>query len=355
MATQNSEQMNGMDELKEFADKFAKSLEVLSSIDKIEIAVSPKETVLEEDKVKLYHYKAKGKAKCKTPLLIVYALVNRFEMMDLQPDRSIIQKLLDEGIDVYLLDWGYPTRIDRFKTIDDHINGHINDCVDHINEEHGIDKLNILGVCQGGTFSTIYASLYPEKVNGLITLVTPIDFSVPDGLLFNWAKGFDVDTVVDGYGGLVPGEFLNTGFFLLKPMSQLRKSSANVDLIQDKAKALNFLRMEKWINDSPAQAGETFRQFMKDCFQENKLMKGEMVIGKDTIDFKKVKCPLLNIYAEADHLVPPSSSIPLNDLVGSKDTESYKFPGGHIGVFVGSRSQKELAPTIAKWLIIRSK
>jgi polyhydroxyalkanoate synthase len=65
--------------------------------------------------------------------------------------------------------------------------------------------------------------------------------------------------------------------------------------------------------------------------------------------------PVLNIYATEDHLVPPAATIPLNDHIGSKDHELYKFPGGHIGVFVGNRSQKELAPAVAKWLMNRDK
>ena len=81
----------------------------------------------------------------------------------------------------------------------------------------------------------------------------------------------------------------------------------------------------------------------------------KLEIGGRTVDLKKITMPLLNIYAAADHLVPPSSTMPLNDLVGTKDKELYEFKGGHIGVFVGSKSQKELAPTVAEWLHKRSK
>jgi polyhydroxyalkanoate synthase len=128
-----------------------------------------------------------------------------------------------------------------------------------------------------------------------------------------------------------------------------------LDLAQDRDKLLNFIRMEKWIFDSPGQVGECLRKFIKDLYQGNKLIKGELEIGGRNVLLKNVTMPLLNIFAEADHLVPPSSTTPLNDLVGSKDKELYNFKGGHIGVFVGSKSQKELAPTIAEWLHARSK
>jgi polyhydroxyalkanoate synthase len=160
----------------------------------------------------------------------------------------------------------------------------------------------------------------------------------------------DFDALVDNYDGLIPGEFLNTGFEMLKPMMKINKNTGLVNSLDDKDKLLNFLRIEKWIADSPDQAGECFRQFMKDLYQGNKLLKGKLVVGKHKVDLKNLTSPLLNIYATEDHLVPPSATIPLNDAVGSKDKELYKFQGGHIGVFVGGRSQKELAPAVYNWL-----
>lgn len=345
--------INPGDIIQEMADttaKLMKSYNTLSQIDEVEVGTTPKTLVYSEDKLKLYRYDRETPPTCKTPVLIVYALVNRYNMMDLQSDRSYIKNLLDLGLDIYVIDWGYPTKADRFLSMDDYVNGYINNCVNHICSDHKIKNLNIMSVCQGGTLSTIYSSIYPHKVKNLITLVTPIDFSVNDGLLFRWSKDMDFDALVDNYDGLIPGEFLNTGFEMLKPMMKINKNTGLVNSLDDKDKLLNFLRMEKWIADSPDQAGECFRQFMKDLYQGNKLLKGKLVVGKHKVDLKNLTMPLLNIYATDDHLVPPSATIPLNDAVGSKDKELYKFQGGHIGVFVGGRSQKELAPAVFNWL-----
>ena len=105
--------------------------------------------------------------------------------------------------------------------------------------------------------------------------------------------------------------------------------------------------MEKWIFDSPDQAGETFRQFIKDFFQENKLIKGEVEIGGRRIDLQRVTMPVLNVYATEDHLVPPASSQALEHYVGSNDFTTISFAGGHIGIYVSGRAQKELAPALA--------
>lgn len=336
-------------------EKLSKGSEFFNNVENIEVGITEKEEVWQMDKVRLFRYKRETPASIKTPIVISYALINRFDMMDLQPDRSLIRKLLDFGLDIYVIDTGYPTRNERYLTMDDYINGYIDAAVDVIRENHETEKVNLLGVCQGGTFSVIYSAIHPEKIKNLVTLVTPIDFSTNDGLLFRWARDMDVDAIVEGFGGLIPGTFLDAGFQMLKPMLKARKQSNLAKMMGDEAKMMNFLRMEKWINDLPDQAGETYRQFIKDLYQENKLVKGELIIGENQVDLKNITMPVLTIYASEDHLVPPSSTKPLNDLLGSKDKKLYEFPGGHIGVFTGRRSQKELSPTIAEWLKNRDK
>lgn len=329
----------------------------MSDLDTVEIATAPRETVWEDGKVKLYHFLREdgSKPKAKTPLLISYALVNRWEMLDLQPDRSLVRRLIESGIDLYVIDWGYATIVERYKTMGDYINGNLDDAVDFIREKHGLDKINLLGVCQGGTFSLVYTALHPHKIKNLITMVTPVDFSNDEGLLFRWSREMNVDEIVDNFNGVVPGDFLNIAFDLLKPMSKVKKYQNFPQVAQDKGRLENFLRMEKWVADGPAQAGETYRQFIKDFYKANKLYEGKLELDGELVDLKKIDMPLLNIYASADHLVPPACTTPLNAKVSSKDKELYEFPGGHIGVFVGGRSQKVLAPTVAEWLIKRDK
>ncbi|MCB9320678.1 MAG: class III poly(R)-hydroxyalkanoic acid synthase subunit PhaC [Lewinellaceae bacterium] len=340
-------------EFVEYVNTATEAIRQISEIDEVDIATAPRETVWEDGKVQLYHFIRETPPVAKTPVLVSYALVNRWEMMDLQPNLSFIRKLLEEGLDVYLIDWGYASGIDRYKTMEDYILGDIHECVEFICREHNLEKINLLGVCQGGTFSLIYAALFPDKVKNLITTVTPVDFREENGLLFLWAKYMDVDAVVDGFGGVVPGDFLNSGFDLLKPMNKARKFANLPQVAQNKDKLMNFLRMEKWVADSPAQAGETYRRFIKDFYQHNKLIHGEFNLGGHPVSLSKINMPVLTVYAKDDHIVPPASTIPIHEAISSKDKELLEFPGGHIGVFVGSRSQKLLTPAIAQWLIAR--
>ncbi len=342
-----------MKEMVEFNRKLLRGIDSIVDIREIDVAPTPKEEVYREDEMVLYHYRPAVKRPCKVPVMIVYALVNRPYMVDIQEDRSMVRNLLAQGMDVYLIDWGYPDRCERYLTLDDYINGYIDRAADAIRERHGLDQINLLGICQGGTFSLCYAALHPDKVKNLITMVTPVDFHVRDGLLNVWSRQLDADALVDAFGN-VPGEFMNYGFLMLKPLQlMVQKYLGFVSILDDEENLKSFLRMEKWIFDSPDQAGEAIRQFLKDFYQGNKLIKGEVELGGRRVDLKSVAMPVLNVYAKEDHLVPPSSSMALEKHVGSKDVTTLAFPGGHIGIYVSGRAQRELAPAIAQWVNAR--
>lgn len=340
-------------------------LEVFLKTPEFSVGTTPSEVVYTEDDMRLLHYIPLVKKLHPVPVLIVYALVNRYYILDLQPDKSVVRKLLEDGLDVYIIDWGYPSGVDRYLTIDDYVNGYLENAVEKVKELSGAEKISLFGVCQGGTFSVMYSSLHPENIRNLATMVTPVDFDTDDGLLHVWAKGLDVDKIVDAYG-IVPGNLLNTGFLLTDPFRVLigkyvglfEKLEGNGDDVHDERAneetVKNFLRMEKWIFDGPDQAGEAYRQFIKDCYQKNLLIKNEMVLNGRKIDLKNITMPLLNVMGEYDHLVPIAASKPLNDAVASTDKEIMVFPTGHIGMFVSSKSQREICPKISSWLRSRS-
>jgi polyhydroxyalkanoate synthase len=345
-------------EYTELTKKLVKGIDNLSQLreEDIEVGATPREAVYQDGKVILYRFKSPVEKSLNIPVLIVYALVNRPFMVDLQEDRSLVANLLKLGLDIYLIDWGYPSRSDRWLTLDDYLNGYIDDCVDFIRTTHQLDKVNLLGICQGGTFSLCYSSLHPDKVKNLVVMVAPIDFH-QTGTLLNMrggctlgAEAIDVDLMVDALGN-IPGDFLNLEFLMLKPQQLgIQKYMDFPDIVESEDKLLNFLRMEKWIFDSPDQAGEAYRQFMKDFYQGNKLIKGEVKIGDHTVNLANVTMPVLNLYADKDHLVAPASSLALGKYVGTKDYTVQSFPVGHIGMYVSGKVQRDLPPVIANWL-----
>ena len=313
---------------------------------------SQKQAVWHSGKVTLYRYQSIARPAAAAPLLIVYALVNRPYMMDLQEDRSLIRGLLAQGLDVYLIDWGYPDGADRFTTLADYIDGYLASCVQHILNEHRLEALNVLGVCQGGVLSLCFSSLYPQHVKNLITMVTPVDFHTPADLLSKWVRKIDVATWVGG--GNVSGDTLNQLFLSLMPF-RLRQQKY-VDLMSgtpDRARIENFMRVEQWIFDSPDQAGAAFREFVTWFYQENRLIHNRLEISDRKVDLRGLRVPILNLIGKRDHLVPPPASLALQQLVGSADYTALELDLGHIGMYISARAQHEVPAAIAQWLEAR--
>ena len=331
-------------------EKARKGSEVLLEDLETDIAPTPYDVVYQEDRIKLKYYRPEGKPKYKTPLLVVYALINRETMLDLQPGRSVVQTFLDHGLEVYMIDWGYPTRKDRFLGFDDHINGYMDNVVDFIRDRHGLPKINLMGICMGGTFSVIYSALHPKKIKNLVTTVTPSNFDTDKGLLHQWMRHIDPEALVKSYGNL-PAHTMNFGFLLLNPARlMIDKYVGFMEHMDSKKFVENFIRMEKWIFDSPDLPGAVFQKFIRDCYQQNLLIQSKLKVGGQPVNLKKLTMPLLNIYGLYDHLVPPEACDRLTQAVGSKDVEDICLRTGHIGIYVSSKSQREFAPKIAAWL-----
>ena len=343
------------DEATRMRDKLGAGLDTLRNLDDVNVGATRRDEVWRDGNVVLYRYHGERVPTSTTPLLISYALVNRPYMVDLQADRSIVKGLLARGEDVYIIDWGYPDRSDRYLTLEDYIERFLGGAVDYLRRHHRLDAVDLLGICQGGVFALCYAALHPGKIRNLVTMVTPVDFHTDDNMLSGWVRNLDADLFVDTMGN-VPADVMNHCYLMLKPFRlNLQKYVGLVDILDDKKAVEDFLRMEKWIFDSPDQAGEAFRQFIQQFYQRNGFVNGGIRIGAREVHLGLLEMPVLNIFAEQDHLVPPDSSRALKNLVGSKDYTELSFRGGHIGIYVSGRAQQEIPQTIHDWLAKRSR
>jgi polyhydroxyalkanoate synthase len=312
-----------------------------------------KHAVWRKDKVTLYRYERIAGAAPVRPVLICFALVNRPYVLDLQSDRSFVRRLLSAGLDVYVIDWGYPDSDDRTLGLHDYIEGYLRSCVRHILDEHRIDSLNLIGICQGGTLSLCYTALHPEQIRTLTTIATAVDFQTPADLLSKWSRGLDPDLLKRA--GNVPGELMNALYQSLTPFRVTQHKYAELlERAGDAQHLEHFMRMEKWIFDCPDQAAAALAQFVKWFYQENRLARGTLRLGRRKVNLAHIVQPVFNIYALKDHLVPPRASIPLQQLIGSSDYTAFATDTGHIGIFVSRRADQEVSRRIVEWLRTRN-
>ncbi len=326
------------------------------TVQNVEVAQTPSEVVYEENKLELLHYEPLTEEQHDVPILVTYALINKPYILDLQPDRSVVQTLLESGFDVYLIDWGEPSRLDRSLSLDDYVNRYIDNCVDVVRERSGQDEINILGYCMGGTKSAMYAALYPEKVKNLGLMAAGLCFAGEGGVLELWGSEnyYEPEAVTETFDN-VPAEFLDVGFALMDPVANnVTKYVRFYDNVEDEDFVENFARMERWLDEGIDVAGTAYEEFIRDIYQENKLYNNELHLGGEHVDLANIDMPVLQIVAEYDHLIPPGASKPFNEVIGTDDTEVLEFATGHIGMSVSSRSHDELWPQVCEWFEERS-
>lgn len=342
------------EEIKEGYRKLDKTRSILYTAGNVEVGETPTEVLIETRAYRLLHYQQMVSKTARTPILVVYALINRSYVLDLQPDKSWIRSLLSQGFDVYLIDWKAPTVVDKYVSIDDYVNCYIDDCVDMVLKKTKVDKLTLHGYCMGGTMSTMYTVLHQEKVRNLAVIAPVIDTEKDSTVISNLARNMDVDKMLQVVGNLQSDQMYAL-YSALKPFKQgVNKYFNLVQNIDNEPFVSNFLRLEKWLYDTPPIAGEAYRQWISDIYQKNLLVKNELKLRDKLIDLSTINVPLLNIIAEEDHLVSPLCSAPLNDVVSSADRRLMRFQTGHVGLIASLYSQSNVLPKVGQWLRARS-
>jgi len=328
-------------------------LKVAARVGDPPVGSSPHRVVYSRGQTRLLHYEP-SERRFRTPILFVYSLINRYYILDFLPGRSLIEFMRDAGYDVYVIDWGRPGPTEQRMTWDDYLGGHLKAAVQWTRRFSGADDLTLYGYCMGGTMALAYAALYPMGIRNFVAQGTPVDFH-DDGVFHQWThpRRFNVDALVDAWGN-VPVSLMETGFSMMAPVQRMTKWLDVYRRIDDPEFVTTFLAMEHWASDNIPFPGEVYRQYIKDCYQSNHFCQGKMKIGARRVELGRIKVPLLNIIAENDTIAPPCSSEVLNGLVGSEDTETFRFQAGHIGLSTSSKGRRLFWPKIAEWIGQRS-
>ena len=324
----------------------------------LKIATTPKLKVWEDGKVTLWRYRPLVERPRLGPLLIVHGLFGRQTVTDLEPRRSLVRRLLEAGVDLWVIDWGNPTRADTRLDFTDYAEFYLGDALAVMRRQTGIERAALMGICQGGVFTLIQAARHPEHVSGLVLAVTPVDFHADaatgsPGYLNLWARNLPEDLVEDllREHGVLPGWLTGSVFQSLTPMKTLAKYSTELIGIADDAEALDFfLRMELWLSDRPDHPGAAAREWLVNCYARNDLINGRLAIDGEPVDLRRIRCPILNIHGVEDHIVPVPCTTALAGRTSSQDYRDLTVPAGHIGVFVSEKARTMVPGAVTGFL-----
>ncbi|TBR08550.1 MAG: alpha/beta fold hydrolase [Candidatus Nitrosotenuis sp.] len=314
---------------------------------------TPSEVISTKGRFSLLHYKPIVEQKHKTPLLVVYSLINRHYILDLLPKVSVINSLLKQGFDVYATDWGTPDSSYQNMTLENYAHEYVENAVEKIKEITGSEKVSLFGYCWGGIFALIHSAIHPENVKNLILHATPMDLGQTNTVIENWTKHIDADELVNTFGN-IPGWFLNAAFIMRNPVEALLKYWRYFSEPKSLDEVRQFFAIEIWLYDSVPIIGPVYKEIVNQIYKKNLLIKNKMRVGSDLVDLRKITMPVLNIIGTKDDLVPPDSSRSIMNAISSTDKKLIEFPTGHVGLCVSADAHEKLWPEVGKWLTERS-
>ncbi|MDM0110927.1 alpha/beta fold hydrolase [Variovorax sp. J22R133] len=319
------------------------------------VGSTPKDVMLSRGTLSLYHYRPMVEEVYRIPLLLVMATTNKAYIFDLAPGQSLIEFLLKAGYDVYVMDWDAPRPDEKNLELKDYTLGFIPECVRRVQQNAGVEDVNIIGYCMGGVLSTIYAALHPEgPLRNLVCLTTPVDFRKLE-MFQAWSdkRHFDVDKAADALG-IVPARVIVSAFDALRPTGRVVSTLRLWDNIWNDEYVRQYRMMDRWGAETLPLAGAYFKETIKRLMWDNALYEGTLTVGGHPVDLGKITVPLLSIVAEHDHIVPYAAAHPLMDKVGSTDKEEVILKGGHVSLVAGPNAVKRMWPKVDQWLGVRS-
>jgi polyhydroxyalkanoate synthase len=301
----------------------------------------------------LLYRRAAGVPARQAPLVIVSSLINRYYVLDLLPEISVIRLFTARGFDVYVLDWKAPGELGPTLRFADYVDGAIRAAAGEAADRSGAPNVAVLGYCMGGTLAVMHAARHAAQVRALALLGTPVDFHA-SGLLASWTRRdlFDADLLIDAVGNMPPA-LMQSGFKLMNPADALFKLMHLALDGDDETRVRHMVALESWLEDNIAFPGGVYREYIKRLYQDNALVSGELEIAGTRVDLTQLVSPLLNVIALRDHICAPPASRALMPKVGSSDKALLEFETGHIGISTSRRAHQQLWPKICDWFEAR--
>ncbi len=349
-----------VDAMKALSDEWAKTLtrafralELATVAPEPRIGLSPKTTVYRRNKVRLYRYESPRTRRM--PVLFVPNLgISRPAIFDLQPGSSFVEYMCGQGYDFFLLDWGVYGDEDNGLTVDACVTQLLPRVVRKVLESSGASELAVIGYCMGAPLSVSFTALNSElPVRAYVNMAGPIDFSQA-GLFARWLdkRFYDVDRVVDTIGA-IPADWVKLGFKLLRPTMEL-STALNLWWNLDNPRYVEgYQALSRWANEYVPFPAEFFRKWVKEFYQENRLVKRELRLGDRLVDLSQVRCPVFVVAGREDYIAPAPCVKALLDHVGSDDKTYLELPGGHISLIAGRSASAHCWPRVSEWLAAR--
>jgi polyhydroxyalkanoate synthase len=339
------------------------------------LGVTPKDTIYAQGTLKLHHFRPQADSVYRVPMLIVTSLVNQPYILDLVPGQSMVEFLLKQGYDVYMIEWGRPRKEHRHLTLEDHVLDRLPACVQQVLQHSGERELSIIGYCVGGLLAVLWAALAAgaqtpagagagtaktskrgsrtSPLKNLVCMATPVNSDGLESLKAWMGDAFDEEALIAQHGN-VPAEWVQNALRALRPFGKVAGAMNLLNQADKEEVVRSNLRMGKWETDNIPFPGGVFRQMVNDFLRGNQLVRGQWTLGGQRVDLGAIRVPFLHLLAQEDHITPYASSRDLVQLVGSADKQELILKGGHVGLVAGRGAELRMWPALDAWLAPKS-
>ncbi len=302
----------------------------------------------------------------KTPIVIVPPLAVNMLIYDLFPQRSLVRFLRAKGFEVYLIDWGIPTREHTHYNMHTYVAELLPDYLNRVRQHSGEQELSLHGWSMGGMFTLFYSALSKDQhIRNAIVLGSPIDSHASGMIGVMYQRISDVAEFVRARTGFrlhnlqphwfhTPGWANTLGFKLTNPIGSVMGYWELVVRLGDREFVTNHATTSAFLDRMVAYPGGIIQDTMVRIWIDNQLSQGKIQIGDDWARLENVNANLLAIAGETDTLATPGAAKRVMDHVSSTDKTFRVIPGGHMGILAGSKAPRSSWLELADWLAERS-
>jgi poly(3-hydroxybutyrate) depolymerase len=312
---------------------------------------TPHEIVFEAPVARLRDFSTSGSRARTVPTLVLPPQAGHDScIVDFSPQQSQMRTILDAGLTrAFTLDWIGASAQTRDATIDDYLDA-VERAVDHVG-----GRVNLIGDCQGGWLATIYAALFPERINTLTIAGAPIDFHAGEpvigAVMERMAPGGDLSAyraLVAAGGGTLKGEHMLAGFILIKPDNEVARQVQLLANVHDPEHVARYREFEDWFKYTQDIPGAFYLWIVEHLFRDNELVRGELQVGGKRVDLASISCPLNLLGGAGDHITPPGQVFALAGAASTPKAEVTRrtTSGGHLGLFMGREALGEHWPPL---------
>ena len=279
-------------------------------------------------------------------VLIVHSVVTRPWILDLLPGRSVAGGLVAAGHDVYLLDWGDPTRYDAGQGIAGHTSV-LAQAVAAVAAHSPTGRVHVVGFCFGATIALAAVGAWgPGPVASLTLIAPPYDTQVPGGSAELLRRPALMPVLALDGDGCVPAAYIRESFHLLR-REVLKAAYVRLRRRGDREFQLVAGALARWSWEQRRVPGALWFDVV-DLYRTNALLTGALHVGDDAVDLERVTVRTLILVTDRDHIVPVASSLALTRAI--PHAEVVRLPGGHVSMLMGAESRVVTVPALDRFL-----